>query len=123
MTLHKLTVPIKRGSRQLLNNVADIVKSGKFTVLMGSSGTSKTTLLDVLANRKTIGTIEGNIYMNGEHLANDFERLTGYCEQMDVHNLNEIVYEALQFPAYLYQSADVSKEEKNAYAEQILGLL
>lgn len=123
MTLHKLTVPIKRGSRQLLNNVADIVKSGKFTALMGSSGTSKTTLLDVLANRKTIGTIEGNIYMNGEHLANDFERLTGYCEQMDVHNLNEIVYEVLQFPAYLYQSADVSKEEKNAYAEQILDLL
>ncbi|CAO0794921.1 unnamed protein product [Mucor circinelloides] len=87
-------------NRQLLNNVADIVKSGNFTALIDSSGPSKTTLLDVLDNRKIIGTIEGNIYMN------------------DVHNPNEAMYKALQFPAYLCQFADVSKEEKNACVEQ-----
>lgn len=103
--------------------MADIVKSGNFTALIGSSGPSETTLLDVLDNRKIISTIEGNIYMNGEHLANDFENLTDYCEQIDVHNPNEAMYKALQFPAYLCQFADVSKEEKNACVEQVLDLL
>ncbi len=49
---------------------------------MGSSGAGKTTLLDVLAKRKTIGRVEGNILLNGEPLHIDFERITGYVEQM-----------------------------------------
>lgn len=51
---------------------------------MGSSGAGKTTLLDVLAQRKTIGEIEGAILLNGEPLKKDFERLTGYVEQMGI---------------------------------------
>ncbi|CAO3627721.1 unnamed protein product [Mucor fragilis] len=117
------SVPIKGGKLKLLNNVNGFVKPGSLTALMGSSGAGKTTLLDVLSRRKTIGTIEGNIYMNGEHLADDFERLTGYCEQMDVHNPNATVREALQFSAYLRQPAEVPKQEKDAYVEQILDLL
>ncbi|CAO3594665.1 unnamed protein product [Absidia cylindrospora] len=117
------TVPVKGGTRQLLNNIGGIVKPGHLTALMGSSGAGKTTLLDVLAKRKTIGKIEGRIYMNGEPLGNDFERVTGYCEQMDVHNPNATVREALQFSAYLRQPADVSIEEKNAYVEQIITLM
>ncbi|KAI7904280.1 ABC-2 type transporter-domain-containing protein [Cokeromyces recurvatus] len=117
------TVPVKGGTRQLLNNVGGIVKPGNLTALMGSSGAGKTTLLDVLAKRKTIGKIEGNIYLNGEKLAADFERITGYCEQMDVHNPNATVREALRFSAYLRQPADVPKEEKDAYVEQIIQLM
>ncbi|KAI9261221.1 ABC-2 type transporter-domain-containing protein [Helicostylum pulchrum] len=117
------TVPVKGGTRQLLNNVGGIVKPGNLTALMGSSGAGKTTLLDVLAKRKTIGTIEGNIYLNGEPLANDFERITGYCEQMDVHNPNATVREALQFSAYLRQPSHVPQEEKDVYVEQIIDLM
>jgi ATP-binding cassette, subfamily G (WHITE), member 2, SNQ2 len=62
---------------------------------MGSSGAGKTTLLDVLAQRKTIGTIEGQILLNGEPLKLDFERLTGYVEQMGM-------YFALFLFIYLY---------------------
>lgn len=80
------TVPVKGGQLKLLNDIGGIVKPGHLTALMGSSGAGKTTLLDVLAQRKTIGKIEGRIYLNGEPLGPDFERTTGYCEQMDVHN-------------------------------------
>ncbi|KAI8330865.1 ABC-2 type transporter-domain-containing protein [Chlamydoabsidia padenii] len=117
------TVPVKGGQRQLLSDIGGIVKPGHLTALMGSSGAGKTTLLDVLAQRKTIGKIEGRIYMNGEPLGNDFERVTGYCEQMDVHNPNATVREALRFSAYLRQPADVSIEEKNEYVEQIIKLM
>ncbi|CAO3634568.1 unnamed protein product [Mucor fragilis] len=117
------TVPVKGGKLKLLNDIGGIVRPGHLTALMGSSGAGKTTLLDVLAKRKTIGTIEGRIYLNGEPLGPDFERTTGYCEQMDVHNPNATVREALRFSAYLRQPADVSKEEKDAYVEQILRLM
>ncbi|KAI7907656.1 ABC-2 type transporter-domain-containing protein [Cokeromyces recurvatus] len=117
------TVPVKGGSLKLLNNLGGVVKPGHLTALMGSSGAGKTTLLDVLAQRKTIGKIEGRIYMNGEPLGPDFERITGYCEQMDIHNPNATVREALKFSAYLRQPAEVPKEEKDAYVEQIIRLM
>ncbi|KAG0750432.1 hypothetical protein G6F57_002743 [Rhizopus arrhizus] len=117
------TVPVKGGELRLLNDIGGIVKPGHLTALMGSSGAGKTTLLDVLAQRKTIGKVEGRIYLNGEPLGPDFERTTGYCEQMDVHNPNATVREALKFSAYLRQPADVPKEEKDAYVEQIIRLM
>ncbi|GAA5817043.1 hypothetical protein MFLAVUS_010579 [Mucor flavus] len=117
------TVPIKGGNLQLLNSVSGIVRPGHLTALMGSSGAGKTTLLDVLARRKTIGTVEGRVYLNNEALMCDFERITGYCEQMDVHQPAVTVREALRFSAYLRQPVEVSKEEKNAYVETILQLL
>lgn len=117
------TVPFKGGPLQLLNDVSGIVKPGHLTALMGSSGAGKTTLLDVLARRKTIGKVEGRVYLNNEALMTDFERITGYCEQMDIHQPAVTVREALRFSAYLRQPADVSKEEKDAYVEQIITLL
>ncbi|KAG1420998.1 hypothetical protein G6F57_023609 [Rhizopus arrhizus] len=69
---------------------------------MGSSGAGKTTLLDVLARRKTIGKVDGRVYLNNEALLNDFERITGYCEQTDVHQPAVTVREALRFSAYLH---------------------
>ncbi|ORX44963.1 hypothetical protein DM01DRAFT_1340270 [Hesseltinella vesiculosa] len=117
------TVPIKGGSLQLLNDISGIVKPGHLTALMGSSGAGKTTLLDVLARRKTIGNVEGLVYLNDEALMRDFERITGYCEQMDVHQPAVTVREALRFSAYLRQPADVPESEKNAYVETIMQLL
>ncbi|KAG0784732.1 hypothetical protein G6F16_008005 [Rhizopus arrhizus] len=117
------TVPVKGGQLQLLNNVSGLVRPGHLTALMGSSGAGKTTLLDVLARRKTIGKVEGRVYLNNEALMCDFERITGYCEQTDVHQPAVTVREALRFSAYLRQPSEVPKEEKDAYVEQILELL
>ncbi|KAI8338366.1 ABC-2 type transporter-domain-containing protein [Chlamydoabsidia padenii] len=117
------TVPIKGGELHLLNDISGIVKPGHLTALMGSSGAGKTTLLDVLARRKTLGKVDGRVYLNGEALMSDFERITGYCEQMDVHQPAVTVREALRFSAYLRQPADVPVEEKNAYVETIITLL
>ncbi|KAG0791294.1 hypothetical protein G6F22_006173 [Rhizopus arrhizus] len=117
------TVPFQGGTLQLLNDIGGIVKPGHLTALMGSSGAGKTTLLDVLARRKTIGKVEGSVYLNGEALMNDFERITGYCEQMDIHQPKVTVREALRFSASLRQPREVSQEEKYEYVEQIIQLL
>ncbi|KAG0222098.1 hypothetical protein BGW42_006899, partial [Actinomortierella wolfii] len=111
------------GEKQLLNKVAGLVKPGTMTALMGSSGAGKTTLLDVLAQRKNIGKVTGQIEVDGLPLRRDFQRTTGYCEQLDVHVPECTVREALRFSAYLRQPADVPEEEKNAYVEEIIKIL
>ncbi|KAJ2479767.1 ATP-binding cassette transporter snq2 [Coemansia sp. RSA 2131] len=117
------SVPVKGESRQLLNKVSGFIKPGQMTALMGSSGAGKTTLLDSLSQRKTIGTLEGQVLMNGAELARSFRRSTGYAEQLDVHAPLVTVREALRFSAYLRQEASVPDAEKDEYVERVIYLL
>ena len=72
------TVPVPGGTRRLLHDVYGYVKPGTLTALMGASGAGKTTCLDVLAQRKNIGVIHGDILVDGRPLASDFARGTAY---------------------------------------------
>lgn len=109
--------------KQLLEDVSGYVKPGLLVALMGSSGAGKTTLMDVLSQRKDSGRVEGHIRVNGLPQGVSFQRETGYCEQNDVHEPTSTVREALIFSARLRQSHDVPDEEKIAYVEHIMGLL
>jgi ABC-type multidrug transport system permease subunit/ABC-type multidrug transport system ATPase subunit len=117
------TVKTPSGDRVLLDNIYGWVKPGMLGALMGSSGAGKTTLLDVLAQRKTDGTIRGTVLVDGRELPVSFQRMAGYCEQLDVHEPFATVREALEFSALLRQPGHVPKEEKLAYVETIIDLL
>ncbi|KAJ3034459.1 hypothetical protein HDV00_005010 [Rhizophlyctis rosea] len=117
------TVPVKGGQKQLLDHIAGWIKPGQMTALMGSSGAGKTTLMDVLSRRKTIGKVEGDILLNGHPLNVSFERITGYVEQTDVHNPGLTVREALRFSAKMRQDPSVSLEDKYAYVEEVLEMM
>ncbi|KAL4753783.1 hypothetical protein BDW72DRAFT_13841 [Aspergillus terricola var. indicus] len=116
-------VPVPSGTRRLLHNIYGYVQPGKLTALMGASGAGKTTLLDVLAARKNIGVISGDILVDGAKPGTSFQRGTSYAEQMDVHEPMQTVREALRFSADLRQSYDVPQSEKYAYVEEIISLL
>ena len=49
--------------------------------------------------------------------------MTSTAEQMDVHEGNTTVREAMRFSAYLRQPFHVSKEEKDVYVEEVIELL
>jgi ATP-binding cassette subfamily G (WHITE) protein 2 (SNQ2) len=83
----------------------------------------KTTLLDVLAQRKTDGTISGEIHVDGRPLPVSFQRSAGYCEQLDVHESLATVREALEFSAVLRQPRGTPRAEKLAYVDTIIDLL
>ncbi|KAL1918569.1 uncharacterized protein VTP21DRAFT_2591 [Calcarisporiella thermophila] len=117
------TVPVNKGTLKLLDDVEGWIKPGEMTALMGSSGAGKTTLLDVLAKRKTIGIIQGDILLNGNVPGIDFERITGYVEQSDVHNPALTVREALRFSAKMRQDANIPLAEKYEYVENILKMM
>jgi hypothetical protein len=116
-------VPFHGQKKQLLDQVFGYVKPGNLVALMGCSGAGKTTLLDVLAQRKDSGEVIGSILIDGRPQGISFQRLTGYCEQMDVHEGTATVREALVFSALLRQPASVPEEEKIAYVDHIIDLL
>jgi ABC-type multidrug transport system ATPase subunit/ABC-type multidrug transport system permease subunit len=125
LTWENLTydVPVPAGQRRLLNDVFGYVRPGQLTALMGASGAGKTTLLDVLAARKNIGVIGGDILVDGQKPGIGFQRGTSYAEQLDVHESTQTVREALRFSADLRQPYEVPRDQKHAYVEEILCLL
>ncbi|KAI0548730.1 ABC-2 type transporter-domain-containing protein [Xylaria curta] len=116
-------IKIKGEPRRILDHVDGWVKPGTLTALMGVSGAGKTTLLDALASRITMGVITGDMFVDGRPCDASFQRKTGYVQQQDLHLATTTVREALNFSAILRQPADVPREEKLAYVEEVIKLL
>lgn len=118
------TVTLQNGDKkQLLDDVSGFVKAGQLVALMGSSGAGKTTLIDSITQRKTVGDLSGQIYVGETPQGHDFKSITAYCEQLDVHNEMSTVREAIRFAAKLRQPREIPLEEKYAFAEQVIDLL
>ncbi|KAK1264631.1 Pleiotropic drug resistance protein TUR2 [Acorus gramineus] len=108
----------------LLKNLSGAFRPGVLTALMGVSGAGKTTLMDVLAGRKTGGYIEGNINISGYPKNQEtFARISGYCEQTDIHSPHVTVYESLVFSAWLRLSTDVDGETRKMFIEEVMELV
>ncbi|ETO65368.1 hypothetical protein F444_17315 [Phytophthora nicotianae P1976] len=113
-----------KASIDLLKGISGYALPGTIMALMGSSGAGKTTLIDVIAGRKSAGKITGSILLNG-YPVNEIalRRATGYCEQMDIHSEASTFREALTFSAFLRQDASVPDSEKYACVNECLELL
>lgn len=72
----------------------------------------QTTLMDVLADRKTSGRYTGKVTVNGfDKKADSFARVMGYGEQFDFHSSGATVEEALHTSALLRLSREISNEQ------------
>lgn len=117
------TVPYGNGERKLLNKISGYVRPGMMIALMGASGSGKTTLLNTLSQRQSIGVVSGETTVDGRPLPPDFQRSTGFCEQMDIHDGTATIREALEFSAILRQSRDIPRHKKIEYVDEVIGLL
>jgi ABC-type Mn2+/Zn2+ transport system ATPase subunit len=107
--------------RQLLRSINGFARAGELTALMGSSGAGKTTLMDVIAGRKTSGRITGDILVNGHpQQFPGFRRRAGYAEQMDNHVGSQTVEESIAFSAALRLPRHVSAEARATFVREIL---
>lgn len=98
---------------QLLRDVSGAFRPSILTALVGVSGAGKTTLMDVLAGRKTGGYIEGSIGISGFPKKQEtFARVTGYCEQNDIHSPNVTVYESILYSAWLRLSSEINSKTR-----------
>uniref|UniRef100_A0A7N0TPC8 ABC transporter domain-containing protein n=1 Tax=Kalanchoe fedtschenkoi TaxID=63787 RepID=A0A7N0TPC8_KALFE len=109
---------------QLLRDVTGAFRPGVLTALMGVSGAGKTTLMDVLAGRKTGGYIEGDIRISGHPKKQEtFARISGYCEQNDIHSPQLTVKESLIFSAFLRLPNEIGDEQKMKFVEEVMELV
>ncbi|CAL8161741.1 unnamed protein product [Prunus armeniaca] len=109
---------------QLLRDVSGAFRPGILTALVGVSGAGKTTLMDVLAGRKTGGYIEGSISISGypKNQAT-FTRVSGYCEQNDIHSPYVTVYESLVYSAWLRLARDATKDKRKMFVDEVMDLV
>ncbi|KAI8529594.1 hypothetical protein RHMOL_Rhmol12G0237000 [Rhododendron molle] len=109
---------------QLLREVTGAFRPGILTTLMGVSGAGKTTLMDVLAGRKTGGYVEGDVRISGFPKKQEtFARISGYCEQNDIHSPQLTVHESLIYSAFLRLPKEVNKDEKMVFVDEVMDLV
>lgn len=88
-------------------------RPGVLTALMGVSGAGKTTLMDVLSGRKTTGYTEGEIKIGGyPKVQETFARISGYCEQNDIHSPQITVEESIIFSAWMRLDPQIDSKSK-----------
>lgn len=93
---------------EIIKGVSGSFRPGVLTALMGMSGAGKTTLMDVLAGRKTGGYSEGTITISGHQKKQEtFCRVFGYCEQSDIHSPHLTVFETLLFSSWLRLPSEI----------------
>ncbi|KDD76344.1 ABC-2 type transporter, partial [Helicosporidium sp. ATCC 50920] len=116
--------PAIEGKLQLLKGVSLHAVPGDLLALMGGSGAGKTTLMDVIAGRKTIGLIRGDIFVNG-HLKQQasWSRVMGYVEQTDIHTSAVTVRESLLFSARLRLGREHDMKTVQAVVDETLELV
>ncbi|KAK3441451.1 hypothetical protein EUGRSUZ_B01807, partial [Eucalyptus grandis] len=109
---------------QLLSDITGTFRPGILTALMGVSGAGKTTLMDVLCGRKTTGYIEGEIKVGGyPKVQETFARISGYCEQTDIHSPQITVEESVIFSAWLRLDSQIDSKRKVEFVNEVLEMM
>jgi len=98
--------------------------SGIFKVgmnaIMGPTGSGKSSLLDVLADRKDRRGLEGEILLNGQSLNGDFKYRVGYVVQDDIVSGALTVRENLMFSANVRLSTKLSSKAKIDIVNEVI---
>ncbi|KMT06318.1 hypothetical protein BVRB_7g160010 [Beta vulgaris subsp. vulgaris] len=109
---------------QLLRDVSGAFRPGILTALVGVTGAGKTTLIDVLAGKKTRGYIEGSISVSGyPKNQTTFARISGYCEQIDIHSPHLTIYESLLYSAWLRLPSNIDRKRRTIFIEEVMRLI
>eukprot|EP00284_Hemiselmis_tepida_P012249 CAMPEP_0174917844 /NCGR_PEP_ID=MMETSP1355-20121228/2719_1 /TAXON_ID=464990 /ORGANISM="Hemiselmis tepida, Strain CCMP443" /LENGTH=719 /DNA_ID=CAMNT_0016162981 /DNA_START=34 /DNA_END=2193 /DNA_ORIENTATION=- len=107
--------------RNILTNCTGSIQPGTLNAIMGASGGGKTSLLDVLADRKDAGTVQGTILVDGAPRDSEsFKHNSGYVVQDDIVMGTLTVRENLMFSAELRLPGTISYDEKQRRVQNVI---
>ncbi|KAJ5468057.1 ABC-2 type transporter [Penicillium sp. IBT 31633x] len=109
-----------RTTKPVLDNVSASMPSGSLTAIIGSSGSGKTSLLNLMANRMSLSRTKssGTTTFNGNH---DITHVrSAYVMQEDVLIPTLTVRETLRYSADLRLPPPTTPAERHAIVEQVI---
>mmetsp|Transcript_1483 Transcript_1483/g.3563 ORF Transcript_1483/g.3563 Transcript_1483/m.3563 type:complete len:718 (-) Transcript_1483:370-2523(-) len=107
--------------RNILTNCTGSIQPGTLNAIMGASGGGKTSLLDVLADRKDSGSVNGTILVDGAPRDSEsFKHNSGYVVQDDIVMGTLTVRENLMFSAELRLPGTISYAEKQRRVQSVI---
>ncbi|ORZ41275.1 P-loop containing nucleoside triphosphate hydrolase protein [Catenaria anguillulae PL171] len=113
----------KATTKRILKDVSCSFKPGRFTVILGASGAGKTSLLNAIAGETKIGSITGNLYLNGQAATGaDVKKVSGYVTQEDIVLGTMSVREAITMSARL-RLPRMSEQDREIKVQEIMGML
>lgn len=116
------SVQAGKKKKQILNNLTGYARPGELTVVMGPTGSGKTSLLTCLARRTKKYT--GDVFVNGAKPGRHYKRQVGYVMQDDVLFASLTVYQTLLYTARLRLGHLTAKEQEQKVEDviQTMGL-
>jgi ABC-type multidrug transport system ATPase subunit len=115
---------VQIGSQTLLDDVSFAVSEGSLVGVIGPSGCGKSTLLKAITGLRPAN--QGHVRYDGRSLYDEYAELRfriGMVPQDDVLHRQLTVRRALRFAASLRFAHDVSRAERAARVDEVLGLL
>jgi ATP-binding cassette, subfamily G (WHITE), member 2 len=109
----------EKKTKRILVDINGIFKPG-MNAILGPTGCGKSSLLDILADRKERHGLEGQVLMNGKAQTADFKYRVGYVVQDDIVSGTLTVRENLLFSAHLRLSKSISRETKKNIVNQVI---
>jgi len=88
--------------------------------LLGPSGAGKSTLMDILAQRKSVGTLTGQLLVGGRPVARGFIRKTAYVPQDDNFVPTMTTMETMRFYAAIILPDSMGRAGRQQRVEEVL---
>ena len=109
--------------KDILRGVSGQILPGEICGFLGASGAGKSSLLDILANRKTVGEITGKILFDGMERTPAIMKSTAYVLQDNVNIPYLTVRQTLLYAAHLRMSETVSLKHKQVRITKLMEIL
>ena len=109
----------KKSPKQILFDLSGVFRPG-MNAIMGPTGSGKSSLLDLLADRKDRQGLHGTILLNGQRQGDDYKYRVGYVVQDDIVSPMLTVRENLMFSANVRLSTKICAQEKRRIVDKVL---
>jgi len=120
---HLISLPcMKKKPKQILFDLTGVFQGG-MNAILGPTGSGKSSLLDILADRKDHRGLQGEVFLDGEVRTEDFKYRVGYVVQDDIVSGNLTVRENLIFSANLRLSKNILSKDKRVVVDDVIDQL